>query len=657
MKGVLRVDVSTVRAWIAQATTDVEEHRDELTRLDSAIGDADHGINLVRGFTAVSATLSEQQPATPGELLTLVGNTLISKVGGASGPLYGTAFRRAGKSLGGAVEVGPESLGSALEAALEGVQSLGAAAEGEKTMVDALAPAVRAYARALASGATIVGAAEAAAAAAQQGAEATIPMQALKGRASYLGPRSVGHQLAAAFEAVAVRLDRLAASHRRDGAPTYADILSTEALIARDPTFAADALAVLAEMGDGSAVEAVRLVAEQHAAAMETLTSPVLRERGADIRQIGRMVSDHLAGRVPPLPPAGQVVLVAEEVTAPDLLEYADRLVGAASQRGGANSHASIVARSLGVPLVAGLPSEVIEVQEGVDVLVDGDSGRVVLAPDAETTSRLPTQGKPLTGQRSQARAVTRDGVDMTLLANIASSVEARRTLDAGASGVGLLRTELPFLGAGHWPTQAEHEEALAPVLEVLGQRPVTVRLLDFSNDKIPAFPHRSAMATETALLLSFPDALAQQLRALAGAASGRDLRIMLPMVTSPQELEQVREALSGAVASVGGGRVPRLHPGLAANPQVLRLVERVAQVATDSGLPLSVCGDAAADPHVLPLFVGAGIRTISVAPSRLDAVRGAIRELSRAECQERLRAVLEVDVEDLVSPAGVPDA
>jgi len=194
MEEVLLVDVTTVRAWIDHVTSEVEEHRDHLTQLDSAIGDADHGINLVRGFSAVAAALQDAPPVTPGDLLTLVGTTLISKVGGASGPLYGTAFRRAGKLLGAAEEVTPESLGAALQAALEGVQGLGAATEGDKTMVDALAPAVRAYQQALAAGASISEAAQAAAAAAEQGAEATVPMQALKGRASYLGARSVGHK-------------------------------------------------------------------------------------------------------------------------------------------------------------------------------------------------------------------------------------------------------------------------------------------------------------------------------------------------------------------------------------------------------------------------------------------------------------------------------
>jgi phosphoenolpyruvate---glycerone phosphotransferase subunit DhaL len=194
MEEVLLVDVTTVRAWIEQSADDVRKNKDHLTHLDSAIGDADHGINLVRGFDAVLVTLEEKAPDTPGAVLTTVGTTLISRVGGASGPLYGTAFRRAGRTVGTAPDVGPELLGTALEAALDGVVGLGAAAEGEKTMIDALAPAVRAYQQALAAGATFTTAVHAAANAAAAGAEATIPMQALKGRASYLGPRSVGHQ-------------------------------------------------------------------------------------------------------------------------------------------------------------------------------------------------------------------------------------------------------------------------------------------------------------------------------------------------------------------------------------------------------------------------------------------------------------------------------
>jgi dihydroxyacetone kinase-like protein len=188
------MDSAFFRAWLADAAAAVGAQRDHLTQLDAAIGDADHGINLSRGFSAIMTALKDASTPTPGSVLVLAGSTLISKVGGASGPLYGMAFRQAGKALADASDADPQALASALEAALAGVQKLGAAREGEKTMVDALAPAVSAFGKALSEGAPESEAFEAMAAAAAAGAQATISMQALKGRASYLGPRSVGHE-------------------------------------------------------------------------------------------------------------------------------------------------------------------------------------------------------------------------------------------------------------------------------------------------------------------------------------------------------------------------------------------------------------------------------------------------------------------------------
>jgi dihydroxyacetone kinase-like protein len=182
------MDAAFFRDWMTAAAAVVESQRDHLTQLDAAIGDADHGINMARGFGAVTAALAQKGAPTP------AGSTLISKVGGASGPLYGMALRSAGKALGDVPDADLHALAGALEAALAGVQKLGAAREGEKTMVDALAPAVSALAKAVAEGAPADSALAALAAAAQAGAQATISMQALKGRASYLGPRSVGHQ-------------------------------------------------------------------------------------------------------------------------------------------------------------------------------------------------------------------------------------------------------------------------------------------------------------------------------------------------------------------------------------------------------------------------------------------------------------------------------
>jgi dihydroxyacetone kinase-like protein len=196
------LDAGFFAAWVEEAARSVRAGRDRLTRLDTAIGDGDHGTNLDRGLTAAVQALAERRPSTPGTLLVLTGGTLIRKVGGASGPLYGTAFREAGKALGEEPEVSPGALAGALEAAVGGVRRLGSAAEGDKTMVDALAPAVRALAQAVREGRGVPEALDAAASAARGGAEATVPMQARKGRASYLGPRSVGHEDPGAASAV-----------------------------------------------------------------------------------------------------------------------------------------------------------------------------------------------------------------------------------------------------------------------------------------------------------------------------------------------------------------------------------------------------------------------------------------------------------------------
>jgi phosphoenolpyruvate---glycerone phosphotransferase subunit DhaL len=192
------MDAEYFRAWIVSAAEAIQANRDHLTQLDAAIGDADHGINLDRGFTAVLRALKARNGSaahmTPGRILTLTGSTIISEVGGAAGPLYGMAFRRAGQALGDATDVDLPALSAALNAALAGVQRLGAAREGDKTMVDALQAGTRAFSQAIAAGASADDALSRLAEAASAAAAATIPLQALKGRASYLGPRSVGHE-------------------------------------------------------------------------------------------------------------------------------------------------------------------------------------------------------------------------------------------------------------------------------------------------------------------------------------------------------------------------------------------------------------------------------------------------------------------------------
>lgn len=184
MPEVSECDATFFRRWLTSAAAVIDREAARLTELDSAIGDADHGANLKRGFAAVTDVLEKEPPETPGAVLVTAGRQLISTVGGASGPLYGTLLRRTGKALGDAPSVTREDLAAALATGVAAVGQLGGAQVGDKTMLDALVPAAGALGDSFA----------AARDAAERGALATVPLQARKGRASYLGERSIGHQ-------------------------------------------------------------------------------------------------------------------------------------------------------------------------------------------------------------------------------------------------------------------------------------------------------------------------------------------------------------------------------------------------------------------------------------------------------------------------------
>ena len=186
-------DAATTVAAIRAVAATVAEHKVELTHLDRDIGDGDHGENLSRGFTAVITKLDAGAPETPTAVLKLVATTLISTVGGASGPLFGTAFLRAATSVGDADTLDGAAVAGALTAARDGVVARGKAESGDKTMVDALTPAVNAAKAAADGGSSVTEVLSAAADAAAEGTEATFPLRARKGRASYLGERSIGH--------------------------------------------------------------------------------------------------------------------------------------------------------------------------------------------------------------------------------------------------------------------------------------------------------------------------------------------------------------------------------------------------------------------------------------------------------------------------------
>ncbi len=492
-----------------------------------------------------------------------------------------------------------------------------------------------------------------------------------------------------AFAAVARERSALAGQLRERGRGDEADIVAIGALIATDPALVDPAVAAVSDGGD--AATAVERSAATQAAAIAALANPDLAARADDVRQVANAVLAQLAGGTAPPPPTGSFVLVRREVDPADLIRFAETgLAGAVSVSGGANSHAAIIARGLGVPMLAGADPAVLALPAGCPAILDGAAGQLIVDPSPEELAAIAAPATPLLAASTAAvsrqpaegaarRAPvasprTRDGQEITLLCNVASAPETRLGLAAGAAGVGLLRTEIPFVSAAGWPTEADHHALLDPVLGLLAGKPAVVRLLDFSGDKVPAFlAGREAGLTA---LIRHPRALRDQLRAVLRSGRDTQLGVMVPMVRSLDEVALVRQALIESAAEVGatvpelGMMVelaptaaaarafaqevsffsigtndltsqvlgldradPRMRPALAADPRVLALIAQVVKAASAAGVKVSVCGDAAADPAVLPLLIGLGVRTLSVGAARLPQVAEWVTAADAGRC------------------------
>ena len=513
--------------------------------------------------------------------------------------------------------------------------------------------------------------------------------------------RATPDEVSEAFAAVAAERFALAEKLRGAGRDEEAAIIEIGGIIAADPVLANPAVAAV--RGGTDAATAVREATEAQATVIEALANRELAERASDIRQVAHAVLDRLGQASKAPRPAGDFILIRREVSPADLIELAEAgLVGAVSVAGGASSHAAIIARGLGIPMIAGTDPAVLTAPAGQLSVVDGNEGELIVGPGAATAPAAARVGAGEQQPAPEGPARTADGREMTVLCNVASAAETRRGLAAGATGVGLLRTEIPYAEALAWPTLAEQRSQLAPILSLLSGRTATVRLLDFSGDKIPPFLRDIQPSADEgaglAALLHHPTALADQLRAVLEAGRGTKLAVLVPMVSSLGEVSRVRDVLTQTAAaldaelprlgimvelqataaaadtfapavdffSIGTNdltgqvlaldrRDPAAKPALAAHPQVLALIARVADAGRRAGIPVSVCGDSAADPLVLPLLVGLGVDTLSVPAARVPRVRSWLTALDTRACAalaaEALRASTADQVWKLVPP------
>ncbi len=485
---------------------------------------------------------------------------------------------------------------------------------------------------------------------------------------------------AAGLRAAASELEGIARDLRAAGRDAEADIIETGVLMALDPELSGRVESLIVDLGV-SAEAALREAADQTAAELARLPDPTLALRADDVRSVGRRAAACVAGTARTVT---EGVLVAGTLGPADVAELAPKAKGVALAGGGITSHAAIVARSLGLPMVVGLGAQLLEIGDGEEVVVDGDRGIVVRGPDVEriALARADAEGRRLAREVAVARrlepAQTRDNHRVRVLANASTAAELHEAMEQGAEGVGLLRSELLFLEAPAWPTFEEQVRVLRPVLSRLRGQTATVRLFDFGGDKTPPFL-RGATGRGIDLLLDAPQALQTQLAAIVEAGRETDLRVLVPMVTSAEQMQTVRgmlndvpdgrraqlggmietpEAAAAAPAisavadflSIGTNDLTQLVLGLdreqsktapVLDVRVLRLIAATSRAAQAAHIPVDVCGEAASEKRAMPVLVGLGVDELSVAAARVGVVRQWVRELryatSRRESQKLL--------------------
>jgi len=523
-----------------------------------------------------------------------------------------------------------------------------------------------------------------------------------------------------ASEAAAGEIESTARHVKEHLGSEYAGIFHAHALFLKDRTF----LGPIERRIAHEKVNAEWAVSETTAdlmARFRSLPDENFAHRADDIDDVARVLKKHLGGeensrlRMEDL--AGEaIVLVADELTPSDAVRIPrDRVVGFVTERGGRTSHAAILARSFGIPAVVGVPQLLAEVGEGDRVVVDGRDGIVWREPSEDVIGffrdrrdQEARHERSLKERSHDGITRTRDGAEVTVRANIELASEIDDVIEYGADGVGLFRSEFLYLSkeGTEFPSEEEQAAAYREVIQRLAPRPVVIRTYDLggkkgarhligSDESNPVLGLRGVR-----LCFARPEMFSTQLRALLAAASGGNLRILVPMVSGVEEIRRVRTLLKearedvlergipvpddiplGAMIEVPSAAmtadllapevdflslgtndliqytlaVDRANETVAdlfrpTHPAVLRLIARVAEAARDAKKPLSVCGEMAADPALVVLFLGLGIREFSMGPRTVPVVKEFLRGISIQEAERVARAALSLSTADEVS-------
>lgn len=514
-------------------------------------------------------------------------------------------------------------------------------------------------------------------------------------------PAGEAHRLRAALATAAGDLNLLAERTAAQAGDEVGAIFTAQALFAQDPGIVDPALEQIA--AGATAADAILSVTSHHADMLAAVEDDYFRARAADVRDVGRRVAGLVQGE--PLPDLwhadGQPAVVVALDLDPSLVATLrrDLVTGIVLGGGTATGHAAIVARALGIPMVVGVGDAISGIPPAVEVGVDGTAGRVVIGPGPDwlASARLATIAAAANGARPASGARSMPGV--RIAANVASALEATAAVEAGADAIGLVRTELLFLGRHRPPSIEEQRGTYARIRAAAGDLPVVFRTLDVGGDKPASWDRGPAEANPALgvrgirLGLRQPGILADQLTALVQAAGDGELRVMLPMVATCEELELARDHLQSIVETIersSGVRPSALRVGVmievpsaavmadalaeqadffsigtndlvqytlaadrtnaemaelasALQPAVLRLIRSVVRAADAHGREVTVCGEAAADPNVIPLLIGLGVDELSVTPAAISGVRAALAGLDRDRCVAMAESALRV--------------
>ncbi|HEV8069709.1 MAG TPA: phosphoenolpyruvate--protein phosphotransferase [Planctomycetaceae bacterium] len=518
----------------------------------------------------------------------------------------------------------------------------------------------------------------------------------------------------AARSRAALELNRVRALVAQRGRAHDADIFAAQATMLNDPKLIGRIEEEIRRNLQAAEAAVARAAIEFHNA-LKASEAPSVRDKAADVMDVGQRLVSCLDDTATAESPKADVI-VASSIVPSQLVRYAHHgVVAIITETCGAKSHTAILARGLGIPMVTGIEGAAGRIRDGAPVVIDAGAAIVIVDPsqaeeDAVAAIRAARSAPRQTGLKAVPNG-TCDGVPVSILLNISDPIEAENSAGVGLAGVGLFRTEFLYMDRASWPSEDESFETYERVAHAIGDGELNIRLADFGAEKSPAYAdipvnrNPSLGVRGVRLLLSRPDILEPQVRALARLARVRPVTVLLPMIDTLDTLQRIQTELDRICGIAQGAarpfrlgtmievpsaallieevidRVDSVAVGLndltqyllaadrddefvesyhdALQPVVLRLVHRLVETAVSRGKPVTMCGELAGDPLLTPLMLALGVRRISVSRSHVNRLAAALCGLSVADVAPIGRAVLACstgkEVREVLRAHGMP--